>query len=78
MALIEDASGFGGYKVVMTTVTNANGHFSLRYNEVVEQWGYDIRVNTDPNHPDYTSRLLVVQPGETRDLGVVELERIED
>jgi hypothetical protein len=76
--LIEDASGIGGYKTVKTTTTDASGRFALNYDDVVEQWGYNIRINAEPYDSDYTSRLVVVQPGETRDLGVIELERTED
>lgn len=62
---------------VETVRTNAEGKFSLVY-EATESFGYNIVVNANNTTLDYTGRTFRVNPGDDRDLGMIELSRIED
>lgn len=77
VVLIEDASGFGGSRVLTTTQTDNDGRFTLLYENGIERFGYDVYINDSPSDPRYTGRSFVVEPGEPRDLGVIELEENE-
>ncbi len=78
VALDSDAGGPGGHRRVVTTRTDAAGHFSLRYDTDGKNFVFTVYVNDNPFDSRYTGRREIVQPGETRDLGIIELEVTED
>ncbi len=58
---------------VETVRTDGEGRFRLAY-EATESFGYRINVNESPYDPAYSRFREVFQPGERRNLGVIELE----
>ena len=79
VALDSDAGGPGARRVETTVRTDVNGTFSLIYDAgSFDHFVYSVLVNDNPIDERYTSRSVIVQPGEPRNLGVIELSRIED
>ncbi len=62
---------------VETVRTDGEGRFSLAY-EATESFGYNVVINANNTTLNLTGRTFRVNPGDDRDLGVIELSRIED
>jgi len=75
--VLDESAGLYDHVKVARVQTDSEGRFALQY-EAVESYGYTLFINDSPPEPHYSGGIVVVKPGERRNLGVIELSHIED